>query len=100
MEQNEVFKYIINEQRKSIILNLAQLRDNKEIHSYKITGPFSTGKSFTLFKISLAYLNNIYINLKTLKANKDNLYKCLEMFFSACSRIFFKPSKKINLGKN
>ena len=49
----------------------------------------------TLFKISLAYLDTIYINLKTLKANKDNLYKCLEIIFSACSRVFFEPSQKV-----
>jgi len=94
LKQNEEFKFYNNEQRKKIIINFNQLRTKKEIHNYKITGPFSTGKSITLFKISLAYLDTIYINLKTLKANKDNLYKCLEIIFSACSRVFFEPSQK------
>ena len=94
LNKNEVFNYFNNEQRDKIIINFNQLRSKKEIHFYKITGPFFTGKSITLFKISLAYLDTIYINLKTLKTNKDNLYKCLEIIFSACSRVFFEPSQK------
>jgi len=94
LNQNEEFIFFNNEQRDKIIINFNQLRTKNEIHNYKITGPFSTGKSITLFKISLAYLDTIYINLKTLKTNKDNLYKCLEIIFSACSRVFFEPSQK------
>ena len=94
LQQNEEFKFCINKQRDKIIKNFGRIRYNKEIHTYKITGPFSIGKSITLFKISLAFRNTIYINLKTLKLNKGNLYKCLEIIFSACSRVFFEPSKK------
>ena len=93
-KENEVFDFKINSKRKNMLININLLMNEEIIKKYKITGPLSTGKSMTLFKISLAYKNIIYINLKILKKNNNNLYKCLQIIFSACSRIFFKESEK------
>ena len=109
LNKEEVFKFIETKKRKDIIKNVYKLMDSPSINKYKITGPFFSGKSMTLFRISLAITNIIYINLKTLKNNKNNLYKCLEMIFSACSRVFFEESsinnfkselKNIDLNQN
>lgn len=73
---------------------------------YKITGPFSSGKSFTLFIYSRILKNIIYINLKLLKKNKENYKKCLDIIFSECSRvslnenIFKEKIKLLNIGDN
>ena len=93
-KENEVFVFKNNNQREDILININLLMNKEDIKKYKITGPLSTGKSMTLFRISLAYKNIIYINLKTLKKNYNDLYKCLQIIFSGCSRIFFKESEK------
>ena len=50
LNQDEVFEFLNNEQRKKIIINFKKLRYKKEIHTYKIAGPFSAGKSITFLK--------------------------------------------------
>ena len=94
IEKNEIFNYSSTSKRVNIVINFFKLMNEQNIKKYKITGPLSSGKSMTLFKISLAYKNIIYINIKTLKNNKSNLNKCLEIIFSACSRVYFKESEQ------
>ena len=93
-EKDEVFEFNNNIKRKEIVLNFNKLMHDQSIKKYKIAGPLSTGKSMTLFRISLAFFDIIYINLKTLNKNCNNLYKCLEIIFSGCSRVFFQMSER------
>ena len=106
---NEKFNFINSEERDNIRKNVFKLADSQFLKKYKITGPFSTGKSMTLFKISKSAPNIIYINLKIVK-NQNNYYEFLKLLFSECSRIWFdndkcmeifnKKIKLINLKKN
>ena len=73
--------------REEIFSNILLLKDFEEIKKYKLTGPFSTGKSMTLFMFSRFYKNAIYINLKVLKKNNENKKKCLEIILSECCRV-------------
>ena len=108
IDENKEFKFIKSEKREEIRKNIIELTKSKSLKKYKITGPFSTGKSMTLFKISKSCPNIIYVNLKIVKKQK-NYYKFLELLFSECSRIwmdkknvvkFNESIKKINLNEN
>ena len=106
---NEKFNFINSEERDNIRKNVLKLADSQFLKKYKISGPFSTGKSMTLFKISKSAPNIIYINLKIVK-NQNNYNEFLKLLFSECSRIWFdndncietfnKKIKLINLKKN
>ena len=84
---SNIFKFEKNILRKEIFRYILQLKNLNECQKYKITGPFSTGKSMTLFIFSRLYQNVIYINLKVLNKNKDDYKKCLRIIFSECSRV-------------
>jgi len=92
-ENNDIFIYIENEERKEILQNIFFLKNLDSIKKYKITGPFSTGKSITLFIISKCHKNIIYINLKTVKNYKNDYYKFLEILSKECSRIWINDNK-------
>ena len=59
---------------------MINLRDDKDLKKYKLTGSTSIGKSFTLFRICRVFYNFVYINLKAL--NKKDLYICYSMIIS------------------
>ena len=79
---NKIIKFTKNKLRTEIFNNILLLRDIKTIKKYKITGPFATGKSMTLFFFSRFYKNVIYINLKVLKSNNNDSKKCLVIILS------------------
>ena len=85
--KDNIFKFKTNELREEIYHNIIELRHSNTIQKYKITGPFSIGKSITLFVFSKTLKNVIYINLKVLKKNKDDHQKCLKIIFSEISRV-------------
>ena len=83
----KIFKFENNELRNEIYYNISKLRNSNEIQKYKITGPFSCGKSITLFVFSKRLKNVIYVNLKVLKKYYDDHKKCLEIIFSEISKV-------------
>ena len=85
--KDKIFKYKKSELRDIIFANIKKLYRRNNIKKYKITGPFSTGKSITLFQYSRLNPNAIYINLKALKKNKNDYKKCLDIIFSECIRV-------------
>ena len=84
---NEKFIYKITEERKKVNNIFVQLFRDKNVKKYLITGPFSCGKSMTLFILSRILNNIIYINLKTLKVNKKDKEKCLKIILSEFWRL-------------
>ena len=90
-KNNEKIEYINSESRKEIFQNLKDLYNNVALKKYKLTGPTSNGKSFTLFYFSRLYKNVIYLNLKVLK-NQDK-QKNLEMIISELSRLFLSEKE-------
>ena len=74
-DKNKLFSFIYSEKRKQIRRNIIFLNNSKTVKKYKLTGPFSTGKSMTLFKISKSCINVIYINLKIMKKYTTNYYE-------------------------
>ena len=88
-DKNKQYKSIKFEQnmiRKKIILNLVNLRDKKELKTFKFTGPSSIGKSFTLFKCCHSCFNMAYINLKTLYNYKDDLHTSYSIILTELQR--------------
>ena len=83
----KIFKFTKNKLRSDVFKNISQLQYLNINKKYKITGPFSTGKSITLFMYSRLFKNVIYINLKVLKKNKKDYKKCLNIIFSECCRV-------------
>ena len=81
------FKFIYSPKRREIRNNIVYLNDNETIKKYKLTGPFATGKSMTLFKISKSLINVIYINLKIMKKYAKNYYAFLEILFEESSKV-------------
>ena len=73
------------------------LGGNETLRKYKITGPSSNGKSFTLFFLSRISYNIIYINLKALKTKSYE--KCIGMIISECSRLGLDEDMISNLNK-
>ena len=104
---SEKITYVDSKSRKEIFQNLSNLYFNSDLRKYKLTGPTSNGKSFTLFYFSRLYQNVIYFNLKALKnQNKENN---LKMIISELSRLFLSQKdidslnsdfKKINTDEN
>ena len=92
-EDNE-FKFIYSSERKQIRDNIMSLNNSKTLKKYKLTGPFSTGKSMTLFKISKSWFNIIYINLKAIKEYRKDYYKFLEILFAESSRVKLTSVKR------
>ena len=99
--------YIENDARKQIFQNLYDLYFKQNLTKFRLTGPTSNGKSFTLFFFSRYCTDVIYLNLKVLKAQnkKDNL----EMIISELSGLIFSLKiidsinceiKKIDTDKN
>ena len=98
----KIFKYQKNKLRNEIFRKVRKLSEFNKIKKYKITGPFSTGKSITLFVYSRFNPNVIYINLKVLKKNNNDYKKCLKIIFSECRRVILNKDifdEKITLLK-
>ena len=83
----KIFRFQKNKLRNEIFRKVSRLSRFNQIKKYKITGPFSTGKSITLFVYSRLNPNVIYINLKTLRKNKSDYKNCLKIIFSECRRV-------------
>ena len=83
-----IFKFQKNKLREEIFRKISILkRCNIGVNQYKITGPFSTGKSITLFGYSRYFQNVIYINLKVLKKYNNDYKKCLKIILSELRRV-------------
>ena len=78
-------KYYESQQRKEIEQNIYDLHVNKDLRKYKLTGPTSNGKSFTVFFLSRCHNNMMYINIKVIK-NKEK-EKLLKIIISELSRL-------------
>ena len=96
-EDNNI-SYLESEQRKEIFRNIINLFINDDLRNYKLTGPTSNGKSFTLFFLSRCFNNMIYINLKTIK-NKDKKEN-LKIIISELSRLSLKEDSINKLNTN
>jgi len=83
----KIFKFQKSALRKEIFRKISILSELDICNKYKITGPFSTGKSITLFMYSRFFQNVIYINLKVLRKNREDYKKCLKIIFSECRRV-------------
>ena len=98
--------YYQSDEREEIHNNVDKLYDNRIIKKYLITGPYSCGKSMTLFRLSRINRNIIYINLKILKKNEDNKEKCIKMIVSEFHRLnidinqFNTKFENFNFNKN
>ena len=86
-KKNEIFIFQKNEARRLINNNLMSLRRNKDIKIFKLTGPTSIGKSLTLFRACHVLVNFIYINLRVLNENKNNIFKCYSIIISELERL-------------
>ena len=86
--EDKIIVYEKNEKREEIYKNIMLLFFDKQINKYLITGPYASGKSMTLFRISKTNRNIIYVNLKTLKNNQDDKDKCLRIILSECSKVY------------
>ena len=104
--EDKIIVYENSTKRKEIYGNIMLLFDDKQINKYLITGPYASGKSMTLFRISKTNRNIIYINLKTLKNNQHDKDKCLRIILSECSRVclnsndFNKKFESFNFSQN
>ena len=91
--------FIFNETREIIIFNLVKLRKNNELKKFKFTGPTSIGKSLTLFYACKTNFNYIYINLRTLKKNINDLYKCYCIIISELQNLLLEDDILDKLNK-
>ena len=62
----------------------------KILKQFKFTGPTSIGKSFTLFRACHIFYNFVYINLRVLNENKNDLHKCYSIIISELERLDIK----------
>ena len=86
-EKDKKIIYEKNAIRDLIQENMINLRENEDLRKYKLTGPTSIGKSFTLFRISRVLYNFVYINLKVLNNLKKDIYLCYSIIISELERI-------------
>ena len=93
-KEDNLFTFINSPERMQIRNNIMSLNNSKTIKKYKITGPFSIGKSMTLFKISKSWFNIVYINLKAIKEYRSNYYRFLEILFEESSRVMLTETKR------
>ena len=98
--------YYKSDEREEIHNNVDKLYDTPNIKKYLITGPYSCGKSMTLFRLSRINRNIIYINLKILKKNENDKEKCIKIIFSEFHRLnidineFNNKFEHFNFNKN
>ena len=83
---NEKLLFQKNKIREIIFDNIYEMINNKNIKTFKFTGPPSIGKSLTLLRLSRISYNVAYINLKTLNECKDNLLKSYSIVMSELER--------------
>ena len=93
---NKKIKCLFSAERENLFKDLSKLYVNKEMRKYKMTGPTSNGKSFSLFFYSRISPKVIYINLKILK-NKDK-NTAIKIIISEFSRLYLEDAqiKSIN----
>ena len=84
--KGKTIKFEKNKIRDKIFSNILNLREKKNLKTFKFTGPTSIGKSFTLFRLCHTYLNMAYINLKTLNGYKNNLFYSYSIIISELER--------------
>ena len=84
--KDQIIKFEKNIIRDKIFFNIINLREEKQLKTFKFTGPTSIGKSFTLFRLCHTYLNMAYINLKTLNTYKNNLHYSYSIIISELER--------------
>ena len=92
-KENEKFLFQNNEIRKIIFDNIIKMISNKNIKTFKFTGPSSIGKSLTLLRLSRISYNIAYINLKVLNKCKANLLQTYSIVMSELER--FDVRKKL-----
>ena len=88
-QKSEKFLYSKSAIRDLIQKNIISLMSKTNLKKYKLTGPTSIGKSFTLFRISRALFNCIYINLKVLNNYREDTYLCYSIIISELERLNF-----------
>ena len=88
-KKNEKFIFEKNEIREIIRYNLLTLSTDNNLNIFKLTGPSSSGKSMTLFKICHSCVNMAYINLKVMNKYKDN--------FNTLYRIILTELERFNI---
>ena len=93
-KKDKIMIYDFNETRNIITLNLKHLQTNKELKTFKFTGPTSIGKSFTLLRVCHVFYNFVYVNLKALK--DENLYISYCMIISELERMDNVEEKELN----
>ena len=90
-KKNDEIKFQKNKMRSIIFNNIvSQLRDKKELKTFKFTGPSSIGKSFTLFRLSHICYNIAYINVKVLEEHIKDLYTTYSIIISELERFNIK----------
>ena len=65
-EKDNFFDFQLSEERKEIFSYLNILKENKNLYTFKLTGPSSNGKSTTLLYYSRTQINVFYFNLSYL----------------------------------
>ena len=78
-------EYFESEERENIYQNIFDLRQKEELRFFKLTGPSSNGKSFTLFLLSRCFFNIVYVNLKTIKNKEKDVN--IQIIISELSRL-------------
>ena len=85
-KKGQIFNFQNNDIRRKIINNILKLRNDKNLKTFKLTGPTSIGKSITLFHAAHTSFNVAYINMKCLINNKNDLFKTYSMIISELER--------------
>ena len=78
-------EYFESEERENIYQNIFDLRQKEELRFFKLAGPSSNGKSFTLFLLSRCFFNIVYVNLKTIKNKEKDVN--IQIIISELSRL-------------
>ena len=78
-------EYFESEERENIYQNIFDLRQKEKLRFFKLTGPSSNGKSFTLFLLSRCFFNIVYVNLKTIKNKEKDVN--IQIIISELSRL-------------
>ena len=90
--KSTTIKFENNIIRKKIFMNVINLRDKKNLKTFKFTGPSSIGKSFTLFRLCHTFINMAYINLKILYNYRADLHKTYSIIISELQRFTIRKN--------
>jgi len=84
-------EYFESEEREKIYQNIFDLFLKEELRKFKLTGPSSNGKSFTLFFLSRCYIDMVYVNLKIIKNKEKDMN--IQIIISELSRLSLSDEK-------